>query len=146
MLGLLVLAVIASSWCWRRLKVSRRHGQSNQTCTWKKRRQRVGGGNCFTFCLCKRPHEGERVTGQLSHNTFSTAHEYNGTWSTRKKLLCVWPYHAGLCCKRSIAILKSRRVQKTVFFSRRNSIETVMVSVPLDVLNQYFGMFVKMGL
>ena len=36
--------------------------------------------------------------------------------------------------------------KKTVFFSGRNSIETVMVSVPLDVLKQYFGIFVKMGL
>ena len=38
-----------------------------------------------------------------------------------------------------------RAAEKT-FFSRRNSIETVIISVPLDVLKQYFGISVKMGL
>ena len=48
----------------------------------------VGGGKGLTVCLCKRPHEGERVTGQLSHNTLPTAHAHNGTWPTSKKPLC----------------------------------------------------------
>ena len=38
------------------------------------------------------------------------------------------------------------RVKKDSIFSRRNSIETAMVSVPLDVLKQYFGILEKMGL
>ena len=37
-------------------------------------------------------------------------------------------------------------LKKTEFFRRRNKNETVMVSAPLDVLKQYFGTFVKMGL
>ena len=45
----------------------------------------VGGGKGLTVCLCKRPHDGERVTGQLSHNTLATAHAYNGTGTTSKK-------------------------------------------------------------
>ena len=39
----------------------------------------VGGGKGLTVCLCNRSCEGERVTGQLSHNTISTARELNGT-------------------------------------------------------------------
>ena len=115
----------------------------------------VGGGKGLTVCLCKRSHEGERVTGHLSLNTLSTAHEYNGTWPTRKNAVRV-PSHAGLCCKRGIAILSALRaceswsIAKTErgksIFSRRNSIKTVMISVPLDVLKQYFGIFAKMGL
>ena len=35
--------------------------------------------------------------------------------------------------------------KKTVFFSRRNNIETVMVSAPLDVLKQHLGIFLKNG-
>ena len=42
----------------------------------------VGG---LTVCLCKHPHQGERVTGQLSHNTLATAHAYKGTWPTSLK-------------------------------------------------------------
>ena len=58
----------------------------------------VGGGKCFTVCLCKRSHEGERVTGQLSHNTLATAHACNGIWpaSKKKKNAVRLPHHAGL--------------------------------------------------
>ena len=66
-------------------------------------------GRGLTVCLCKRAHEGERVTGQLSHNTLSTAHEYNGTWPTSKKTVVRFLCHAGLCCKRGIAILSALR-------------------------------------
>ena len=69
----------------------------------------VGGVKGSPVCLCKRAHEGERVTGQLSHNTLSTAHEYNGTWSTSKKTAVRLPHHAGLCCTRCIAILSALR-------------------------------------
>ena len=83
---LFVFAAIASLWCWRRLRLCRRRGPSNQTDTWTKRRHRwVGKG--LTVCLCKHAHEGERVTGQLSHNILA-AHAHNGTWPTRKTL-CV---------------------------------------------------------
>ena len=75
--GLVVLAAIASSWCWRHLKLCWRHGEEETT--------QVGGGKDFTVCLCKRSHEGERVTGQLSHNALATAHEYNGTWPNSEK-------------------------------------------------------------
>ena len=51
--------------------------------------------------------------------------------------------HFELVRVRSIA--NPGRGKKTVFFSRRTSIETVMVSVPLDVLKQYFGIFRKSG-
>ena len=51
----------------------------------------VGGGKGLPVCLCKRSHEGERVTGELSHNTLATTTEYNGTWLTiKKKPLCVY--------------------------------------------------------
>ena len=40
---------------------------------------------------------------------------------------------------------QSREVKKAVFFSQRNSVQTVMVSVPLDVLKQYFGISRKNG-
>ena len=46
----------------------------------------MGGGKGLTVCLCKRPHEGERVAGQLSHNTLATAPADNGTEPTMKKL------------------------------------------------------------
>ena len=48
----------------------------------------------------------ERVTKQLSHNTISTAHEYNGTWSTsiKKKNAVSSPYHAGLFCNRVLRL------------------------------------------
>ena len=50
----------------------------------------VGGGKGSADCLCKRSHEGERVTRQLSHNTLATALKYNGTWPvSKKKPLCV---------------------------------------------------------
>ena len=39
----------------------------------------VGGGKGSTFSLRKRSREDERVTGQLSRNAISTAHEYSGT-------------------------------------------------------------------
>ena len=62
-------------------------------------------------------------------------------------------YPAGLCCKRCIAILsasslreleycQSREGEKTVN-SRRNSVETAKISVPLDELKQYLGIFVE---
>ena len=52
----------------------------------------VGGGKGLTVCLCKRAHEGEHVTGQLSHDTLATAHAYNGTWpiSKKKKKRCAF--------------------------------------------------------
>ena len=118
-------------------------------------RAQVGGGKGLTLCLCKRAHEGERVGGQLFHHALSTAHEHNGTWTTtfffkkKEKNAVRLPYHAGLCCNRCIAILSALRAcetwsianpgsQTTVFFSRRKSTETVMVTVLLDVLKQYF--------
>ena len=63
---------------------------------------------------------------------------------------------AGRFCKRRIAsalracenwsIDGHIRVQNHCIFSRCNRIETVMIPVPLDVLKQYFGMFVNMRL
>ena len=50
----------------------------------KEETTQVGGGKGLTVCVCKRPHKGELVTGQLSHNTLVTAHAYNGTWHTKK--------------------------------------------------------------
>ena len=49
-------------------------------------------------------------------------------------------------CESVRSIANPREGKKKYFFSQRNSIETVLVSVPLDVLKQYFGIFVKMGL
>ena len=69
----------------------------------------VGGDKGLTVCLCKRSHEGERVTRQFFHNTLSTAHENNGTWPTSLKKAVSLPCHAGLSCKRSIAILSALR-------------------------------------
>ena len=119
----------------------------------------VGGGKGLTVCLCKRSHEGERFTKQLCHNTISTAHEYNGTQPTSKTYAACLPYHAGLCCKRCIAILSALRAcessstanpqrdqKKKVFFSRRNNVETTIISASLDVLKQYFSTLVKTGL
>ena len=63
-------------------------------------------------------------------HTFDGARN-NGIWPTSEKTAVRLPYHAGLCCKRGIAILSALRVceswsianpgNKTVFFSRRNS-------------------------
>ena len=118
----------------------------------KEETTQVGGGKGSTVCLCKRPHDGERVTGQLSHNTLATAHAYNGTRPTTKKAAVPLPCHAGLCCKRSIAILSALRAcesrsianperVKKVFVSLRNSIETVMVSVPFGCAETVFWDF-----
>ena len=70
----------------------------------------MGGDKGLPVFLRKRAHEGERVTGQLSHNTLSTTHEYeyNGTWPTSKKTLCVC-LTTRLCCKRSIAMFNALR-------------------------------------
>ena len=124
----------------------------------------VGGGqgSTSTVCLCKRPHDGERVAGQLSHNALATAHAYNGTWPTSKKPLCVQKKNCAFAVPRGPLLqtvycdfecasslweyCQSWEGKKTVFFSRRNSIETVMLSVPLDVLRQYFWIFANMGL
>ena len=56
----------------------------------------VGDGKGLTVCLCKRPHEGERVTGQISRNTLATAHTHNGTWSTVKKTSSAFAVLRGL--------------------------------------------------
>ena len=117
----------------------------------------AGGGKGFTVCPCKRPHEGERVTGQLSHSTHMRRQTHTTALGPPVKTAVRFPHHAGLCCKRGVAILSALRacenwsianpgrVNKNVFFSRRNRIETVMDSVPLDALKQYCGMFEKMG-
>ena len=92
-----------------------------------------------------------------SQDNFPTKHLRRHTHTTAlgppvKKNVVRLPYLAGLSSKRSIAILSALRycqsweVQNTVFFIRRNINETVMVEAPLDVLKQYFGIFVKMGL
>ena len=64
----------------------------------------------------------------------------------------------GLCCQRSYCDLECascsrdvehcqcRKVLKYSIFNRRNSVVTVMISVPFDVLKQYCGMGLKMGL
>ena len=67
-----------------------------------------------TVSQCKRAHEGERVTGQLSHNTPSTAHEYNGTWLTSKKSAVRLPYNAELCWRVGILPIPER-VKKSAF-------------------------------
>ena len=105
---------------------------------------RVGGGKGLPGCLCKRAHEGGRVAGQLSHTALSTA-ENNDTWPTSKK-----PGIAILSALRaceSWGIANPRRVENSIF-RRRNSIETAIISVPLDVFKQYFVFFFlkKMGL
>ena len=47
--------------------------------------------------------------GQLSHNTLAKAKENNGICLTSKKTAVRLPYHAGLCCTRSIEILSALR-------------------------------------
>ena len=55
------------------------------------------GGKGLTVCLCKRPHEAEHVTGQLSHNALATAHAYNGTWPPPlEKTRCAFASPRGL--------------------------------------------------
>ena len=68
-LGPLVCASIASSLCWRRLRLWRCHGPSNQTDTWTKRWRRWVVARAYQS-IC--------------------AHEYIGTWRPPvKKTLCV---------------------------------------------------------
>ena len=127
----------------------------NQTDTWKKSRHKWVVARAYQS-VCENAHtnvsalQGNFPTTHLRRHTNTTA---LGPPEKTVRLL----YHAGLCCKRSIAIPSAlrareswstanpRRIKKTLF-SRRNSIETVMISVPLDVLKQYFWIFVIMGL
>ena len=98
-----------------------------------------------------------------SQGNFPTTHLRRHTHTTtmgppvKKKNAVRLLFHTGFCCKRCIEMLSALRAceswsianpgrdKKTVFFSRRNNIETVMVSVTLDVLKQYFGIFFKNG-
>ena len=69
-----------------------------------------GGGKGAPVCLCKRAHEGERGTGQLSHNTFDgTRLQRHLAHQLIKKRPVRLPLHVGLCCKRSVAILSALR-------------------------------------
>ena len=71
----------------------------------------VDGGEGLPVCPCKRLHEGERVTGQLSRSTLSTVHEYNGNWPTSKEQRCAFASPRGplFFFERGIAIWAALR-------------------------------------
>ena len=144
--GLFVLSAIASSLCRRRLRLWRRHGPSNQTDTWTKRRHRSVVARAYQS-VCASAH----TKVSASQGNFPTTHLRRHTSTTAldppvKKPLCVCLTTRASVVNGSIAILSALRTCESLvianlgrvlktFFSRRHSIDTVTIAVSLDVLD-----------
>ena len=109
-----VLAVIASSWRWRRLKLWRRHGPSKLTFMWKKRRHRSGVARA-SQAVCASAH----TKASAFQSNFPRTHLRRTTRASVAKRVLRFRVRFELVRVRNIA--NPGKVKKTVFCSRRNS-------------------------